>query len=364
MLPPVLAETRQAFRLGLGQDRAASARRVLRIVEPERIVSAPPHWRDYLVRSWRTPVPPPAVLFPRTGPGDRAVAAMAGRGLGARYGARRRYLRRRSGPAEPDFRGRHPLAPPASRGDGLGPRSDDRLHRGHGPRAPAADRARQVCGSTDGRRSISTQGRGVRPAAETCNDHARQPLHRWDTVLFPGLLLARGGACVSGGRVRRLSAVGREARRFQHFLSDRRARLHRGRRQAGAGDRRVARRGRARQLVRAYFRCHGRRHPARRAGHRLFPCRGRGAGRLPPLPLQPRRGAGRGRFRGQHHAPGAARRTAQLRGARHRGRDRRGLGPAARPDPGDRRAGLGQVDPARRRHAPAAGARRRAHPVL
>ena len=68
VLPPVLAETRQAFRLGLGQDRAASARRVLRIVEPERIVSAAPHWRDYLVRSWRTPAPPAAVLFPRTGP--------------------------------------------------------------------------------------------------------------------------------------------------------------------------------------------------------------------------------------------------------------------------------------------------------
>ena len=57
VLPPVLAETRQAFRLGLGQARAASARRVLRIVEPERIVSAPPHWRDYLLRSWRTARP-------------------------------------------------------------------------------------------------------------------------------------------------------------------------------------------------------------------------------------------------------------------------------------------------------------------
>ena len=68
VLPPVLAETRQAFRLGRGQARAASAQRVLRIVEPERIVSAAPHWRDYLVRSWRTPAPPAAVLFPRTGP--------------------------------------------------------------------------------------------------------------------------------------------------------------------------------------------------------------------------------------------------------------------------------------------------------
>ena len=66
--PPVLAETRQAFRLGRGQARAASARLVLRNVEPERIVSAAPHWRDYLVRSWRTPEAPPSALFPRTAP--------------------------------------------------------------------------------------------------------------------------------------------------------------------------------------------------------------------------------------------------------------------------------------------------------
>ena len=72
VLPPVLAETRQAFRLGRGQARAASARLVLRIVEPERIVSAPPHWRDYLLRSWRTPAPPAAVLFPRT-PAETAL---------------------------------------------------------------------------------------------------------------------------------------------------------------------------------------------------------------------------------------------------------------------------------------------------
>ena len=68
LLPPVLAETRRAFRLGRGRLRAATARRVLRIVEPGRIVSAAPHWRDYLIRSWRTAAPPAALLFPRTGP--------------------------------------------------------------------------------------------------------------------------------------------------------------------------------------------------------------------------------------------------------------------------------------------------------
>ena len=66
VMPPVLAETGRAFRLGRDGTRAASARRVLRIVEPERIVSAAPHWRDYLVRDWPEAQPPAAILFPRS----------------------------------------------------------------------------------------------------------------------------------------------------------------------------------------------------------------------------------------------------------------------------------------------------------
>lgn len=65
VMPPVLAETSQAFRLGRDGTRAAAASRVLRILEPERIVSAPPHWRDFLVRAWPEPAPPASVLFPR-----------------------------------------------------------------------------------------------------------------------------------------------------------------------------------------------------------------------------------------------------------------------------------------------------------
>ena len=72
VLPPVLVETRRAFRLARGQDQAASAGRVLRIVEAERIVSAPPDWRDYLIRTWRPPEPPAAVLVPR----DEAETAL------------------------------------------------------------------------------------------------------------------------------------------------------------------------------------------------------------------------------------------------------------------------------------------------
>ena len=65
VMPPVLAETDRAFRLGRDGTQAATARRVLRIVEPERIVSAVPHWRDYLVRAWPKAEPPTAFLYPR-----------------------------------------------------------------------------------------------------------------------------------------------------------------------------------------------------------------------------------------------------------------------------------------------------------
>jgi len=65
VMPPVLAETESAFRLGRDGTQATTARRVLRIVEPERIVSAVPHWRDYLVRAWPKAEPPAAVLHPQ-----------------------------------------------------------------------------------------------------------------------------------------------------------------------------------------------------------------------------------------------------------------------------------------------------------
>ena len=65
VLPPVVAESRQAFRLERAGTRAARADRVLRIVEPARLVSAVPGWRDWLARSWDEAAPPAAVLFPR-----------------------------------------------------------------------------------------------------------------------------------------------------------------------------------------------------------------------------------------------------------------------------------------------------------
>ena len=63
VMPPVLAEMRDAIRIDPG--RAASARRVLRIVAGERIVGAPPVWRDWLEREWEAARPPASVLFPR-----------------------------------------------------------------------------------------------------------------------------------------------------------------------------------------------------------------------------------------------------------------------------------------------------------
>lgn len=66
LVPPVVGETRQAIRLDRDGQRAASAARVVRIMESERLATSPPHWRDYLVRRWRTPEPPVSVLFPRT----------------------------------------------------------------------------------------------------------------------------------------------------------------------------------------------------------------------------------------------------------------------------------------------------------
>ena len=65
VMPPVAVETRRAFRLGRDGARAASARRVVRILEAERLVSAPPDWRDYLMRGWAKAEPPVSVLFPR-----------------------------------------------------------------------------------------------------------------------------------------------------------------------------------------------------------------------------------------------------------------------------------------------------------
>lgn len=65
VMPPVAAETKSAFRLGRDGSQAALARRVVRILASERLVSSPPDWRDYLMRRWAEAEAPVSVLFPR-----------------------------------------------------------------------------------------------------------------------------------------------------------------------------------------------------------------------------------------------------------------------------------------------------------
>ena len=140
VMPPVLAGTDRAFRLDREGMQAAGARRVLRIVEPERIVSAPPHWRDYLVREWpEAALPAPDPVPPRCG-GGIALAALAAQGLGAGHRACRRHLRGRPGAAQPGVRGPGAVAPHQPGTDDLGARAEDRARGRQRTRAPHADR--------------------------------------------------------------------------------------------------------------------------------------------------------------------------------------------------------------------------------
>ena len=70
--PPVVVETTGAFQRSAAGDRAATARRVLRIVREAQVLGGAPRWREYFERSWEAPRPPSAVLFPRT-PDEEAL---------------------------------------------------------------------------------------------------------------------------------------------------------------------------------------------------------------------------------------------------------------------------------------------------
>ena len=64
--PPVVVETTGAFSRGAEGKRAATARRVLRIVREAEVLGGAPRWLEYFERSWESPRAPSAVLFPRT----------------------------------------------------------------------------------------------------------------------------------------------------------------------------------------------------------------------------------------------------------------------------------------------------------
>ena len=72
--PPVVLRTDGALRIGTGE--AASARHVLRIAAPARIVARTPDWRDYLVREWPDAEPVHSALAPRD-EAERAAFAAA-----------------------------------------------------------------------------------------------------------------------------------------------------------------------------------------------------------------------------------------------------------------------------------------------
>ena len=84
VMPPVAAETRQAFRLGRDGAQAASARRVLRSLSDARFVSAPPDWRDYLVRRWPEAEAPVSVLCSPRPRGGSGAGERGSRRVGAR----------------------------------------------------------------------------------------------------------------------------------------------------------------------------------------------------------------------------------------------------------------------------------------
>lgn len=66
VMPPVVTETRDDYKVSADGQLASSTDTVFRINRPGRIVTAAPNWRDYLVRTWKTPELPPAELLPKT----------------------------------------------------------------------------------------------------------------------------------------------------------------------------------------------------------------------------------------------------------------------------------------------------------
>jgi len=66
VMPPVISETRDDYKVSPDGQIAASADTVYRIARPGRIVTTSPNWRDYLRRTWKTPELPPAELLPKT----------------------------------------------------------------------------------------------------------------------------------------------------------------------------------------------------------------------------------------------------------------------------------------------------------
>jgi hypothetical protein len=64
--PPVVTEAEEAWIVSPDGNNVGTADVVLRIQQRERLVSAPPNWREYLLRGWGKPELPPDLLLPAT----------------------------------------------------------------------------------------------------------------------------------------------------------------------------------------------------------------------------------------------------------------------------------------------------------
>ena len=85
IVPPVLVAMDRAMRVASDGTGGATARELLQIAAPARILSRVPDWRDWLIRSWPEPEPVHAALAPRN-PVEQAAfdaASARGRGQGA-----------------------------------------------------------------------------------------------------------------------------------------------------------------------------------------------------------------------------------------------------------------------------------------
>jgi defect-in-organelle-trafficking protein DotC len=66
MRPPIITQAQLAFALGEGGQVARETACIYEITREAQLTSAPPNWREYLVRSWAAPQRPADAALPRT----------------------------------------------------------------------------------------------------------------------------------------------------------------------------------------------------------------------------------------------------------------------------------------------------------
>jgi defect-in-organelle-trafficking protein DotC len=66
MRPPIISQAQLAFALGDGGQVAHETACIYEITREAQLTSAPPNWREYLVRSWAVPQRPADAALPRT----------------------------------------------------------------------------------------------------------------------------------------------------------------------------------------------------------------------------------------------------------------------------------------------------------